>query len=70
MHIEPVRNTPMNAQMAVGHLMRLGHVLDAVEVSEDGILWHRVYKCCGETIPATVQTWDNLTPAPDTQDKD
>ena len=37
--------------------MRLGHEENAVHVSADGILWHKVRLCCGDTIPATVDTF-------------
>lgn len=70
MQIQHIADTPFNARLARGHYMRLGHVLDAVEVSQDGILWHKVYKCCGQTVPATVATWDDMTPKPDTKSKD
>lgn len=68
MQIQHIPDTPFNQRMARGHYMRLGHDLDALEVSEDGILWHRVYKCCGETIPFKVATWEDTTPAPDSKD--
>jgi hypothetical protein len=68
MKIQHIANTPFNARLARGHEMRLGHALEAVEVSSDGILWHKVYKCCGETIPATVKTLEDITPTPDSKD--
>lgn len=64
MFIEKLPDTPMNKRMATGHLIRLGHQLNAVHVSQDGMLWHRVYLCCGESIPETVKTWNDITPTP------
>ena len=66
-YVETPVYTLFNARMARGHEMRLGHELKAVQVSDDGILWHTVRLCCGETIPDTVETWEDQTPEPDTK---
>jgi hypothetical protein len=55
--IETPADTPFNRRMAEGHKNRTGHKLDAVQVSDDGVLWHTVRLCCGETVPETVDTW-------------
>jgi hypothetical protein len=69
MMVERLADTPFNARLARGHVMRTGHTLNARQVSEDGILWHTVKLCCGEEIPATVSTWGELTPEkPQTKD--
>lgn len=69
MEIQPINpDSPFNARMERGHYMRTGHKLHAVEVSQDGMLWHKVYLCCGESIPDTVPTWEDHTPQPDTTD--
>lgn len=56
-HIEELPDTSFMRRMAEGHETRMGHKLDAVNVSEDGMLWHMVRLCCGETVPETVGTW-------------
>lgn len=61
-HVEPIQHTAMQERFARGHRARLGHKADAVHVSDDGKLWHRVMLCCNESIPDTVPTWENLTP--------
>jgi hypothetical protein len=55
--IEAPADTPFNRRLAEGHLHRTGHALDAVQVSDDGVLWYTVRLCCGETVPDTVDTW-------------
>jgi hypothetical protein len=65
MIVEPLKDTPFQARMARGHKMRLGHELKAVQVSSDGILWHTIKLCCGETIPESVETWADHTPEKD-----
>lgn len=60
--IEPMSATAMQERAAQGHRARLGHKADFVHVSDDGKLWHRVARCCGEEIPDTVPTWNALTP--------
>jgi len=54
MFVEEMQDTPFNRRMAEGHFNRLGHELDAVQVSDDGTLWQTVRKCCGDTVPETV----------------
>jgi hypothetical protein len=62
-YVEPLDvHSPFNQRLARGHRMRLGHELKAVQVSEDGILWHTVRLCCGETIPDTVDAWEDHIP--------
>lgn len=65
LHVSTIPDTPFSRRMAAGHAMRLGHTENAVHVSADGMLWHKVRLCCGDTIPATVPTWDDVTPAPE-----
>lgn len=66
MQVKPLTtHSPFHARLARGHEIRKGHALHAVEVSQDGILWHTVRLCCGETIPDTVSTWNDATPQPD-----
>lgn len=60
--VETIPNTAMQQRMARGHRIRLGHEQKAVHVSDDGILWHKIRTCCGETIPETVTTWEDYTP--------
>lgn len=59
--IEPMQSTAMQERAAQGHRARLGHKLNAVHVSDDGRLWHRVTLCCGEGIPESVPTWEDHT---------
>jgi hypothetical protein len=54
---EAPADTPFNRRLAEGHLNRTGHKMNLVQVSDDGILWTNVRLCCGETIPETVDTW-------------
>lgn len=68
MMVEPVANNSFNARMAEGHKRRLGHDLKAVQVSADGILWHTVRLCCGETVPETVPTWSEVIPDKESRD--
>ena len=53
----PLADTPMNHRLEVGHALRTGHELEAEQVSDDGILWHTVRACCGETEPETLPVW-------------
>jgi hypothetical protein len=62
--VAPIPDTPFQRRLAAGHGMRLGHPLQAVHVTSDGMLWHTVRRCCGEAIPAAVGTWEDVTPAP------
>ena len=55
--VESVPETPFNRRMAEGHKNRMGHMMDAVQVSDDGTLWHTVRLCCGETVSETVPVW-------------
>ena len=64
-HQAPIPDTPFNRRLAEGHRNRTGHEQNAVHVSDDGTLWHRVRLCCDETIPETVETWADHTPTPD-----
>ena len=59
---EPILHTPFNRRMAEGHKMRIGHKLNRVQVTADGVLWHGVNLCCGETAPETVTTWADTLP--------
>lgn len=65
-YVEPLPDTAMQRRMAAGHAMRLGHAENAVHVSADGVLWHKLRLCCGDTMPATVPTWEGVTPTPAT----
>jgi hypothetical protein len=65
LQIQPLHDTPLQRRIAAGHLQRTGHPLDAVSVSGDGVLWHTVRRCCGESVPPEVATWQDMTPAPD-----
>jgi hypothetical protein len=56
--IQPPHDNGFNRRMARGHELRRGHPLEAVQVTSDGTLWHRVNRCCGEAVPAEVKTWD------------
>ena len=49
-HIEVFADTSFRGRMAAGHKLRTGHSLDAVNVSDDGQIWHIVRLCCGETV--------------------
>lgn len=51
MLVESLTDTPYNRALARGHRIRNGHDMRAVQASSDGILWHNVMLCCGETIP-------------------
>lgn len=62
MIITTPHNTAFQQRMARGHRIRTGHNLDALQVSEDGVLWHTVKRCCGETVPKTVETWEQHVP--------
>lgn len=62
-HIEAVPDTPFQRRMARGHMLRHGHAMEATHVSADGQLWHSVKRCCGETIPAAVETWAETIPS-------
>jgi hypothetical protein len=64
-HQGPIPDTPFQRRMARGHYNLRGHKLNAVHVSDDGILWHTVRLCCGDTVPDTVQTWADHHPLPD-----
>lgn len=44
----PPPDTALNRRMAAGHLMRTGHRLVSVLVSDDGAIWQVVRECCGE----------------------
>lgn len=61
-HVEALPDTPVNRQMLRGHELRKGHTPDMRHVSADGVLWHRVALCCGETVPERVDTWESATP--------
>jgi len=61
-HIEEPLDNSFQRRMARGHMLRHGHDLDAMQVSADGTLWHRVNLCCGEAIPAAVKTWAEEIP--------
>lgn len=56
-HVEAPADNPFNRRMAEGHQFRTGHELNAIQVSDDGTLWHNVRLCCGEEIPETVTVW-------------
>lgn len=62
----PPTESPMHRQMVAGHRSRKGHELVVVMASVDGILWHRVYLCCGETVEQRVAeglaTWAQTAP--------
>lgn len=45
--VEPLADTMFNRARRNGHLMRNGHELRAVQVSDTGELWETVYLCCG-----------------------
>lgn len=62
MEFSDIPNTAFNARLAAGHEIRLGHPLHVVLTSEDGMLWHRVYLCCGQELPTTVPNWEDITP--------
>ena len=63
--VATVPSTPMEQRMARGHKIRTGHDQVALQVSDDGILWHKVRVCCGEQVPESVETWEDHTPQPD-----
>lgn len=54
---KPLADTTFNRRSAAGHYHRLGHQLNAVQVSADGELWTRVNLCCGEEVPADVPSF-------------
>lgn len=54
---EPLPDTEFARRVAEGHRLRLGHSLEAFNVSDDGMLWHTVRTCCGDTEPETVPTF-------------
>lgn len=62
--VESVPDSPFNRRMIQGHELRKGHAADVRHVSADGVLWHKVYLCCGEDIPETVTSWEDAVPAP------
>lgn len=55
-------DTLLNRQMTAGHRARKGHDLNAIQVSSDGTLWQTVKLCCGETIPESAPTWEEIVP--------
>lgn len=61
MQVSTIPDTPFERRMAQGHRIRLGHELNAVHVSSDGVLWHKVNLCCGDSIPESVASWEELT---------
>lgn len=60
---QPLAMTSFNRQRAAGHQRRLGHALQAVQVTADRVLWHTVSTCCGHPIPDQVNTWADTIPA-------
>jgi hypothetical protein len=64
----PPAESPLERQRQRGHRQRTGHEAVSVLVSVDGILWHRVNECCGDTIEAAIEsgrvtTWAQQIPA-------
>lgn len=58
--------SPMERMRRQAHRGRTGHELVSIMVSADGILWHRVAECCGETVEQKVAeglpTWAQAAP--------
>jgi len=61
-YVTDLPDTAMNRRILLGHSLRKNHTPDVLHVSLDGVLWTKVYRCCGESIPALVSTWDALVP--------
>ena len=65
-HTAPPTESPMERAFQQGHRRRQRHELVVIMASVDGILWHRVYLCCGETVEQRVAdglaTWASTAP--------
>ncbi len=57
-YVERPANTEFQRRMALGHRNRLGHELEMVQISDDGIIWRNVRLCCGDTVPDTLEKKD------------
>lgn len=63
---EPIES-PMQRAFRQGHRGRTGHELVVIMASADGILWHRIALCCGETVEGALAagrltTWAQAAP--------
>lgn len=56
-HMEPITDNAYNRRMAEGHKRRTGHDLVGYQASDDGVLWHTIRECCGETEPEKLTGW-------------